>query len=146
MNRKKNRYSGEPMGSLRRTDDFLPSGADLVLKDEFVEVKISVTLRTIEFLKREAETLGTDYQTMIRNLLEEYAKRNDDNGSAAVIGEGNTVVLKGMAPAPVIEFKEMIRKAREAALEGGLSLEDINKAIREVRSEECLSEKDVTEK
>ncbi len=136
MNRK-NRYSDEPMGSLRRTDDFLPSSADLVLKEELVEVTISVALRTVELLKREAETLGTDYQTMIRNLLEEYATSNDGNGSATVIGEGNTVVLKEMAPAPVTEFKEMIRKAREAALEEGMPLEDINKAISEVRSDKA---------
>jgi len=136
MNRK-NRYSDEPMVSLRRTDDFLPSSAELVLKEELVEVTISVTLRTVEFLKREAETLGTDYQTMIRNLLEEYATSNDENGSATVIGEGNTVVLKELAPAPVTEFKEMIRKAREAALEGGMPLEDINKAISEVRSDKA---------
>lgn len=136
MNRK-NRYSDEPMGSLRRTDDFLPSSADLVLKEELVEVTISVALRTVELLKREAETLGTDYQTMIRNLLEEYATSNDENGSATVIGEGNTVVLKEMAPAPVTEFKEMIRKAREAALEEGMPLEDINKAISEVRSDKA---------
>ncbi len=52
-----------------------------------------------------------------------------------VIGEGDTVVLKAIAPPPISEFREMIQKAREAAYEAGMTPEYVDKAISEVRSE-----------
>lgn len=54
-----------------------------------------------------------------------------------VIGEGDVVVLKTIAPPSSSEFKEMILKAREAAYEAGMTPEDVEKAISEVRSEKA---------
>lgn len=56
-----------------------------------------------------------------------------------VVGEGDVVVLKTITPPPPSssEFKEMILKAREAAYEAGMTPEDIEKAISEVRAEKA---------
>ncbi|MBD3277666.1 MAG: AbrB/MazE/SpoVT family DNA-binding domain-containing protein [Candidatus Aegiribacteria sp.] len=52
-----------------------------------------------------------------------------------VIGEGDVVVLKTISPPSSTEFNDLILKAREAAYEAGMTPEDIQKAISEVRSE-----------
>lgn len=52
-----------------------------------------------------------------------------------VIGEGDVVVLKIITPPSSTEFNDLILKAREAAYEAGMTPEDIQKAISEVRSE-----------
>lgn len=54
-----------------------------------------------------------------------------------VVGEGDVVVLKIITPHAYAEFKEMILKAREAAYKVGMTPEDIDKAITEVRLGKC---------
>ena len=66
------RYTDEPLGDARVVKDFLPSPEELALKDETVKITISLTKRSIEFFKREAELHDTQYQRMIRTLLDEY--------------------------------------------------------------------------
>jgi len=66
------KYTDEPMGDVRVVKDFLPSPEELALKDETVKITISLTRRSIEFFKREAELHNTQYQRMIRTLLDEY--------------------------------------------------------------------------
>ena len=70
---KKIEYTDEPMGKVRRVDDFLPSPKELALKDDTIKITISLTKRSVEFFKKEAELHETQYQKMIRNLLDEYA-------------------------------------------------------------------------
>ena len=45
---------------------------DLVLKDETVKVTISLSKASVEFFKEEARKHKTQYQRMIRRLLDEY--------------------------------------------------------------------------
>jgi len=71
--RKKKEYTDEPMGSVRKVSDFLPSPKDLVLKDETVKITISLSKASVEFFKEEARKHKTQYQKMIRRLLDEYA-------------------------------------------------------------------------
>ena len=71
--KKKIRYTDEPMGSVRKVSDFLPSPKDLVLKDETVKITISLSKASVEFFKEEARKHKTQYQKMIRRLLDEYA-------------------------------------------------------------------------
>jgi len=52
-----------------------------------------------------------------------------------VMGEGDVVVLKTISPPSSTEFNELILRAREAAYKSGMTPEDIQKAISEVRSE-----------
>jgi len=52
-----------------------------------------------------------------------------------VMGEGDVVVLKTISPPSSTEFNELILRAREAAHKSGMTPEDIQNAISEVRSE-----------
>lgn len=67
------KYTDEPIGDIKIIEDFLPSPKDLVLKDENVKVTISLTKESVEFFKSEAKKHHTQYQKMIRNLLDMYA-------------------------------------------------------------------------
>ena len=71
--KKKIKYTDEPMGNVRKVSDFLPSPKDLVLKDETVKITISLSKASLEFFKEEARKHKTQYQKMIRRLLDEYA-------------------------------------------------------------------------
>ncbi|MDD5211261.1 MAG: hypothetical protein PHV62_02515 [Sulfuricurvum sp.] len=67
------KYTDEPIGDLKIIADFLPSPKDLIFKDDTVKVTISLTKESVEFFKKEAEKHHTQYQKMIRNLLDVYA-------------------------------------------------------------------------
>lgn len=67
------KYSDEPMGKTKVTPDFLPSPEELALKDETVKITISLSKVSVEFFKKEAKKYNTQYQKMIRRLLDEYA-------------------------------------------------------------------------
>jgi len=45
----------------------------LLAKRETVKITISLTKESIEFFKDQAETYHTNYQKMIRQLLDQYA-------------------------------------------------------------------------
>ena len=67
------RYTDEPLGKLKVVPDFLPAPEDLILREEGVKVTIGLSKRSVEFFKREAEKHHTQYQRMIRRLLDAYA-------------------------------------------------------------------------
>jgi predicted DNA binding CopG/RHH family protein len=71
--KKKIKYTDEPIGKVKVVSDFLPSPVELVLKDETVKVTISLSKTSVEFFKKEARRYNTQYQKMIRRLLDEYA-------------------------------------------------------------------------
>ncbi len=73
--KKKIKYSDEPIGKVKAVSDFLPSPEELVLKDETVKVTISLSKASVEFFKKEAKKYNTQYQKMIRRLLDEYTSR-----------------------------------------------------------------------
>ena len=50
-----------------------------------------------------------------------------------VVGEGDVVVLKALKPPKMSDFKVLLNKVRESAEAAGLSEDDIEQAIREVR-------------
>ncbi len=64
-----------PMKNVKVIPDFLPSPEELVLKDETVKITISLSKVSVDFFKKEAEKYHTQYQKMIRRLLDEYAAR-----------------------------------------------------------------------
>jgi predicted DNA binding CopG/RHH family protein len=67
------KYTDEPIGKVKVISDFLPSPEELALKDETVKVTIALSKASIEFFKKEAKKYNTQYQKMIRRLLDEYA-------------------------------------------------------------------------
>ena len=66
-------YTDEPMGNVKVISDFLPSPEELVLKNETVKITISLSKMSVDFFKKEAKKYNTQYQKMIRHLLDEYA-------------------------------------------------------------------------
>jgi predicted DNA binding CopG/RHH family protein len=71
--KEKIKYTDEPIGKVKVLKDFLPSPEELALKDETVKVTISLSKTSIDFFKKEAKKYNTQYQKMIRRLLDEYA-------------------------------------------------------------------------
>jgi len=70
------RYTDEPLGRLKVVPDFLPRPEDLVFRDEGIKVTIALSKRSVEFFKTEARKHSTQYQRMIRRLLDAYAEHH----------------------------------------------------------------------
>ena len=51
-----------------------------------------------------------------------------------VVGEGDVVVLKALKPPKMTDFKALLGKAQASAAAAGVTPEDVERAIREVRS------------
>ena len=69
---------GARIGKLERVDDFLPPPEELVFREDNTKVTIALSRRSVEFFKRAAKKHNTQYQKMIRNLLDEYVDRHQD--------------------------------------------------------------------
>lgn len=76
MKKRKISYTDEPIGKVKLLADFLPSPAQLVLKEETVKVTLALTKESVDFFKRVAKEHHTHYQTMIRELLEQYTEHH----------------------------------------------------------------------
>ena len=66
------KYTNEPIGKVKVITDFLPSPKELALKDETVKITISLSKASVDIFKKEAKKYNTQYQKMIRRLLDEY--------------------------------------------------------------------------
>ena len=73
--RKGRKYSSEPLGEIQVTKDFLPAPAELVYKEEPVKVTLGLSRRSVDFFKRQAKKHETQYQRMIRRLLDLHVDR-----------------------------------------------------------------------
>lgn len=70
------RYTDERLGKLKIVPDFLPRPEDLVFREEGVKVTIALSKRSVAFFKDEARRHNTQYQRMIRRLLDAYAEHH----------------------------------------------------------------------
>jgi hypothetical protein len=70
------KYTDEPLGDLTVVPDFLPRPEELIFRDEGVKVTIALSKRSVEFFKGEARKHHTQYQRMIRRLLDAYAEHH----------------------------------------------------------------------
>lgn len=68
-----NEYTDEPLGDIQVVDDFLPQPEELVYKEDNVKVTLGLSRSSVEFFKQEAKKHHTQYQKMIRRLLDLYA-------------------------------------------------------------------------
>ena len=68
-----NEYTDETLGDIRLVDDFLPPPEELVFKEDNIKVTLGLSKRSVEFFKQEAKKHHTQYQKMIRRLLDLYA-------------------------------------------------------------------------
>ena len=66
------KYTHEPLGKVQVVPDFLPSPAELAFREEGVKVTLALSKKSIEFFKSEASKHHTQYQRMIRRLLDAY--------------------------------------------------------------------------
>lgn len=57
-------------------DDFLPSPEELAFKEDNVKVTIALSKTSVEFFEKEAEKHHTQYQKMIRRLIDFYVLRH----------------------------------------------------------------------
>ena len=73
--KKRIKYTDEPLGKLRRVKDFLPPPEELVLKEEGVKVTMTLSRPCIDFFKTQAKKHHTQYQKMIRKVLDLYAEQ-----------------------------------------------------------------------
>lgn len=80
------KYTDEPLGNPRVVADFLPSPEELVFKDDGIKVTLALSKRSVEFFKAEAEKHNTQYQRMIRRLLDAYAQHHAAPSGARTAG------------------------------------------------------------
>jgi hypothetical protein len=73
------KYTDEPLGRLKIIRDFLPRPEDLVYRDEGIKVTMALSKRSVEFFKTEARKHNTQYQRMIRRLLDAYAEHHSQS-------------------------------------------------------------------
>jgi hypothetical protein len=74
---KRIKYDDGPIGKLRVLPDFLPPPEELAFRDEGVKVTIALSKRSVRFFKREEARHHTQYQRMIRRLLDAYAEHHE---------------------------------------------------------------------
>ena len=68
------KYSDEPIGPVEIVEDFLPSPEELAFSEETVKVTITLSKQSVDFFKDEARKHNTQYQRMIRRLLDAYTR------------------------------------------------------------------------
>jgi predicted DNA binding CopG/RHH family protein len=69
------KYTDEEIGNIHIIEDFLPTPQELIVKEENTKITISLTKETVDFFKDEAKKHHTQYQKMIRNLLDVYVAK-----------------------------------------------------------------------
>lgn len=65
------KYTGEPVDA-KVILDFLPPPEELAFREEGVKVTIALSKKSVEFFKSEAFKHHTQYQRMIRKLIDTY--------------------------------------------------------------------------
>ena len=81
-------YTDEPLGNLQVIADFLPAPEELVFRDDTVKITITLSRSSVEFFKREAKKHHTQYQKMIRRLLDVYTQKHQQLLTKRCTGRG----------------------------------------------------------
>jgi predicted DNA binding CopG/RHH family protein len=77
MKHRKVKYTNEPIGKIKIVKDFLPPPDELVLKEDTIKVTLALSKSSVDFFKDLAHKKHTQYQKMIRVLLDKYAAHFD---------------------------------------------------------------------
>jgi predicted DNA binding CopG/RHH family protein len=72
--KKKITYTNEPLGDIEVISDFLPSPAELAFREEGVKVTLALSKSSVQFFKDAASKHHTQYQRMIRRLIDSYVE------------------------------------------------------------------------
>jgi len=70
--KKKMKYTDEKMGEIKIIKDFLPKPEELILKGKNVKVTLNLSKSSVDYFKKVAFKHGSQYQKVIRNLLDKY--------------------------------------------------------------------------
>jgi predicted DNA binding CopG/RHH family protein len=70
--KKKTNYTDEDLGDVKAIADFLPSPENLAFREDGVKVTLALSKKSVDFFKLEASKHQTQYQRMIRRLLDAY--------------------------------------------------------------------------
>ena len=70
--KKKITYTDGPIGDVKLVRDALPPPSDLAFREEQIKVTIGLSKSSVDFFKKEATRHHTQYQKMIRRLLDLY--------------------------------------------------------------------------
>ncbi|MFC1452226.1 CopG family transcriptional regulator [Verrucomicrobiota bacterium] len=65
-------YTDGPIGDVKVVRDALPPPSELAFREEQVKVTIGLSKSSVAFFKKEARRHHTQYQKMIRRLLDMY--------------------------------------------------------------------------
>ena len=71
------KYTNEPLGKPRVVEDFLPSPSELAFREEGVKVTLALSRKSVDFFKSEASKHNTQYQRMIRRLIDAYVEAHE---------------------------------------------------------------------
>lgn len=74
--RAKIKYTDEPIKA-KVIQDFLPPPEKLAFQEEGVKVTLALSKKSVEFFKSEATKHHTQYQRMIRRLIDSYVEAYD---------------------------------------------------------------------
>ena len=69
-------YTDGPIGDVKVVRDTLPPPSELAFREEQIKVTIGLSKSSIEFFKKEAKQHHTQYQRMIRSLLDLYVAQH----------------------------------------------------------------------
>ena len=65
-------YTDVPIGDIKVVRDALPPPSALAFREEQIKVTIGLSKSSVDFFKKEAKLHHTQYQRMIRKLLDLY--------------------------------------------------------------------------
>ncbi len=74
--KRKIKYTDEPVRLGRRVRDFLPSPAEIALRDKTRRVTINLNEGSLQMFKKEAFRLAIPYQKLLRTVIDLYAQRH----------------------------------------------------------------------
>jgi predicted DNA binding CopG/RHH family protein len=70
--KKKIKYTDEKIGEIKIVKDFLPKPEELILNEKNVKVTLNLSKSSVDYFKKIAFKHGSQYQKVIRNLLDKY--------------------------------------------------------------------------
>lgn len=66
------KYTNEPIGDVKVVKDLLPPPEQLAFREEGIKVTLALSKKSVDFFKAEAAKHHTQYQRMIRRLVDVY--------------------------------------------------------------------------
>ncbi len=88
------KYTDEPIGKIKVVPDFLPTPEELAFREEGVKVTLALSKKSVDFFKSEATKHHTQYQRMIRRLLDSYVETHEESALTSDCDPKSTCQLK----------------------------------------------------